>query len=67
MAKTTYVVQASGDVWIVQRQGKKSPESKHKLKPKAIAAGRRLAKRAEGFLKIKGKSGKIQATRNYSK
>ena len=66
MAKqTTFVVRGSKDGWLVQKQGKKRPESVHKKKEVAVKKGRTLAKRAKGQLKIKAKSGKIQATRNY--
>ena len=67
MAKqVTYVVRSSDDLWLVQREGKKAPESKHKNKDIAVRKGRSLAKRAGGVLKIKAKSGKIQAKRNYA-
>lgn len=67
MAKqVTYVVRSSDDLWLVQREGKKAPESKHKKKDIAVRKGRSLAKRAGGVLKIKAKSGKIQAKRNYA-
>jgi hypothetical protein len=66
MAKqTTYVIRSSADGWVVQKEGKKSPESKHKKKEVAVKKGRSLAKRAKGVLKIKAKNGKIQAKRNY--
>ncbi len=67
MAKqTTYVVRGTKDGWLVQKQGKKSPESRHTKKDVAVRKGRSMAKRAKGVLKIKAKSGKIQATRNYA-
>jgi len=67
MAKqTTFVVQSKKDSWLVQKQGKKTPESVHKKKEVAVKKGRSLAKRAKGQLKIKAKTGKIQATRNYA-
>ena len=66
MAKqVTYVVRSSQDRWMVQREGKKSPESMHIKKDVAVKKGRSLAKRAKGILKIKAKTGKIQAKRNY--
>ena len=66
MAKqTTFVVRSSGDGWLVQREGKKKPESNHNKKDVAVRKGRSLAKRAKGILKIKAKGGKIQAKRNY--
>jgi hypothetical protein len=66
MAKqVTYVVRSSQDKWMVQKEGKKSPESMHTKKDVAVKKGRSLAKRAKGFLKIKAKSGKIQAKRYY--
>jgi hypothetical protein len=51
---------------MVQREGKKSPESTHKKKDVAVRKGRSLAKRARGVLKIKGRNGKIQAKRSYA-
>ena len=65
MAKS-YVVRCSADGWMVQREGKKSPESMHKKKDVAVRKGRSLAKRAGGMLKIKGRNGKIQAKRSYA-
>ncbi len=66
MAKqTTFVVRSSKDGWLVQKQGKKRPESVHKTKVVAVKKGRTLAKRAKGQLKIKAKGGAIQAKRNY--
>lgn len=66
MRKKSYVVRSSPDGWMVQREGKKSPESTHKKKAVAVRRGRSLAKRAGGMLKIKGKNGKIQAKRRYA-
>jgi hypothetical protein len=67
MAKqTTYVIRASADGWVVQKEGKKSPESTHRKKEVAVKKGRSLARRAKGVLKIKAKNGKIQAKRNYA-
>jgi hypothetical protein len=67
MAKqVTFVVKSSKDAWIVQREGRKSPESTHRKKDVALKKGRSLAKRSGGILKIKAKSGKIQAKRNYA-
>ena len=66
MPKKSFVVRSSQDVWMVQREGKKSPESTHKKKDVAVRRGRSLAKRAGGVLKIKGKNGKIQAKRSYA-
>ncbi len=63
--QTTYVVRSSKDGWLVQKEGKKRPESVHKKKEVAVRKGRTLAKRAKGQLKIKAKSGRIQAKRNY--
>ena len=62
----SYVVRSSADGWVVQREGKKSPESMHKKKDVAVRKGRSLAKRAGGVLKIKGRNGKIQAKRSYA-
>ncbi len=66
MAKQmTFVVRGTKDGWLVQKQGKKTPESKHRKKDAAVKKGRTLAKRANGILKVKAKTGKIQAKRNY--
>ena len=66
MPKNSFVVRSSADGWMVQREGKKSPESMHRKKDAAVRKGRSMAKRAGGTLKIKGKNGKIQAKRNYA-
>lgn len=66
MAKqTTFVVRSSKGSWLVQKEGKKTPESAHKKKAVAVKKGRSLAKRAKGILKVKAKNGRIQAKRNY--
>ena len=57
MRKKSYVVRSSPDGWMVQREGKKSPESTHRKKVVAVRKGRSLAKRAGGVLKIKGRNG----------
>ena len=62
----SYVVRSHRDGWMVQREGKKSPESTHKKKDVAVRRGRSLARRARGVLKVKGKNGKIQARRSYA-
>ena len=66
MPMKSFVVRSSQDGWMVQREGKKSPESTHKKKDVAVRRGRSMAKRAGGVLKIKGKNGKIQAKRSYA-
>jgi hypothetical protein len=66
MRKNSFVVRSSREGWMVQREGKKSPESTHKKKDVAVRRGRSLAKRAHGVLKIKGKNGKLQAKRSYA-
>ncbi len=66
MPKNSFVVRSSEDGWMVQREGKKSPESTHRKKDAAVRKGRSLAKRAGGMLKIKGRNGKIQAKRKYA-
>lgn len=66
MPMKSYVVKSSQDGWVVQREGKKSPESMHRKKDVAVRKGRSLAKRAQGILKIKGRNGKIQAKRSYA-
>ena len=66
MPRKSFVVRSSQDGWMVQREGKKSPESTHRKKDVAVKKGRSLAKRARGVLKIKGRNGKIQAKRSYA-
>jgi hypothetical protein len=66
MPKKSFVVRSSQDGWLVQREGKKSPESTHKKKDVAVRRGRSLARKVGGVLKIKGKNGKIQAKRSYA-
>ena len=66
MAKQTFVVRMTQDGWLVQKEGKKSPESVHKKKEVAVRKGRTLAKKACGILKIKTKDGRIQAKRVYA-
>ena len=66
MPKKSFVVRSHGDGWMVQREGKKSPESTHRKKDVEVRKGRSLAKRAGGVLKIKGRNGKIQAKRKYA-
>jgi len=51
---------------MVQREGKKSPESMHRKKDVAVRKGRSMAKRAHGMLKVKGKNGKVQVKRSYA-
>ncbi|MBW2697230.1 MAG: DUF2188 domain-containing protein [Deltaproteobacteria bacterium] len=62
----SFVVRSTQDGWMVQREGKKAPESMHRKKDVAVRRGRAMAKRAGGVLKIKGKNGKIQAKRSYA-
>ena len=66
MAKKSFVVRSSEDGWMVQREGKKSPLSTHSKKDVAVRKGRSMAKRAGGVLKIKARSGKLQAKRSYA-
>lgn len=66
MPKNSFVVRSSQDGWMVQKEGKKSPESMHRKKDTAVKKGRAMAKRAGGMLKIKGRNGKIQAKRSYA-
>jgi hypothetical protein len=66
MRMKSFVVRSSKDGWMVQREGKKSPESTHRKKDVAVRRGRSLAKRAHGVLKIKGRNGKVQARRSYA-
>ncbi len=64
--KKSWVVCSSKDGWMLQREGKKTPESMHKKKETAVRKGRAMARRARGMLKIKGRNGKIQAKRSYA-
>jgi hypothetical protein len=66
MAMKSFVVRSAPEGWMVQREGKKSPMSTHRKKDAAVRKGRSLAKRACGVLKIKGRSGKVQAKRSYA-
>ena len=63
MPMKMFVVRSCEDGWMVQREGKKSPESMHRKKEVAVRKGRSMAKRAHGMLKVKGKNGKIQSKR----
>jgi hypothetical protein len=60
-----YYVQFLGGEWIVKKHGKKALEGSYESKPKSVLAATRLAKRARGVLKIKTKTGRIQATRDF--
>ncbi|MBW2233341.1 MAG: DUF2188 domain-containing protein [Deltaproteobacteria bacterium] len=66
MPMKSFVVRSTQDGWMVQREGKKAPDSMHRKKDVAVRRGRAMAKRAGGVLKIKGKNGKIQAKRSYA-
>ncbi len=66
MPKKSFVVRSHKDGWMVQREGKKSPESTHKKKDVAVKKGRSLAKRARGMLKLKGRNVNVQAKRSYA-
>ena len=66
MPMKMFVVRSCEKGWMVQREGKKSPESMHRKKDVAVRKGRSLAKRARGMLKVKGKNGKIQSKRSYA-
>ena len=67
MPKNSFVVRSAKDEgWMVQKEGKKKPESVHKKKETAVRRGRSMAKRAGGTLKIKGRNGKVQAKRSYA-
>ena len=61
-----FVVQTLKGDWIVKKQGKKTPEGKFTSKPRAVVAATRMAKRTKGSLKIKAKTGKIQAMRSFA-
>ena len=60
-----YYVQFFSGEWIVKKHGKKTLEGSYESKPEAVLAATRLAKRARGILKIKTKTGRIQATRDF--
>jgi len=66
MRNRGYVVCNTQHGWTVQRVGKNRPESTHRKKDIAVRKGRSLAIRGKTTLKIKSKTGKIQATRNYT-
>jgi len=66
MPKNSFVVRSTKDGWMVQREGKKSPESMHKKKMAAVKKGRTMARRAKGSLKIKARNGKVQAHHKYA-
>jgi hypothetical protein len=66
MPRKSFVVRCSPEGWTVQKEGKKSPLSTHKKKDVAVRKGRSLARRAHGVLKIKARSGKLQARRSYA-
>jgi uncharacterized protein DUF2188 len=66
MRKKSFVVRSSPEGWMVQREGKKAPLSTHSKKDVAVRKGRSMAKRAGGVLKIKARSGKLQAKRSYA-
>ena len=66
MPMKSFVVRSCEEGWMVQREGKKSPESMHRKKEVAVRKCRAMAKRARGMLKIKGKNGKIQSKRSYA-
>ncbi len=68
MAKqVTFVVKSSKDYWVVQKEGKKAPESRHKKKEAAFKKGRSMAKRAGGILKIKAKTPTNEALKKVYK
>jgi hypothetical protein len=66
MPKKSFVVRSHEKGWMIQREGKKSPESTHRKKETAVRRARSMAKRAGGVLKIKGRNGRIQAKRSYA-
>jgi len=59
-------VTKEGGVWKVTRGGSKKASSTHKLKTRAVRAGRKLAKKANGQLMIHKLDGTIQSERTYS-
>ncbi len=63
-APVYYVQMLSGE-WIIKKHGKKALEGHYDTKPEAVLVATRLAKRARGILKIKTKTGRIQATRDF--
>ena len=60
-----YYVLVLGGEWVIRKQGKKALEGRYDTKPKAVLAATRLAKRKRGVLKVKTKTGRIQATRDF--
>lgn len=63
---TVFFVSPSKDGWVVKKKGGKRPVSTHRLKPAAIKAGKRAAKRARnGQLKVQNRDRKIIATHNF--
>ncbi len=58
----------SGDVWNVKREGKKTPESKHRTQEEAIKTGRKKAIKEKGQLLIhRGDNNRIREERTYRK
>ena len=54
--------------WVVLRDGKKTPESVHKVKAEAVDRARKLARKAArpvAQLKIKARNGRIQREHQY--
>lgn len=66
MKMKSIVVRSAPDGWMVQKEGKKSPESMHRKKDAAVRKGRAMAKRMRGVLKVKGRNGRIQQKRSYA-
>lgn len=63
-----YSVEPRGDDgWAVQRDETARASSLHDKKADAIAAGKDLAKKSGGELRIKGQDGKIQNSNTYGR
>lgn len=53
--------------WQVKSEGSNRASSKHETKNKAVAAGRKLARKKSSQMFIHGRNGKIQEERTYGK
>jgi len=60
-----YSVQPHDDGWEVKRDGASRASSVHDIKADAVDAGRDLAQKSGGELRIKGQDGQIQNSNSY--
>lgn len=65
MSKNNYSVGPHDDGWQVKRDGADRASSVHDKKSDAVDAGRDLAQKSGGELRIKGADGKIQNSNSY--